>query len=67
MTIRVLILNDDIRESAVIIVEPQNLDGTPVSGMIAGELKGGPDGTGESVQMYVHSGQQLVIKEFRQE
>ncbi len=68
MSIHVTVKNDDSRESAVIGVTIQhtNTDGTVCGGMPEKELKGGPNGTGESTQLLVHSTQQILIREIRQ-
>lgn len=60
MTIRVTVKNEDSRENAVIVVQTQNQDGAPQSGSPDKELKGG-----ESADCWVHSGQQLLVKETR--
>lgn len=53
--------NEDSRESAVISVQAYNPDGSQVSGTKDKELKGG-----EVTDLYVHSTQQLLVKEVRQ-
>jgi len=58
MTIRVTIKNEDSRDKAIVSVSQLNGDGTPQSGTVETQLKGG-----ESCEKYVHSGQQLLVKE----
>lgn len=67
MSINVIIKNDDSREGAVIGVKTHwfGTDGTEGIGSET-ELKGGPDGTGESKQLLVYSSQTIVIREIRQ-
>lgn len=70
MTIHVTVKNEDSRESAVIGVRAQGVasDGTPIadSNGPETELKGGPDGSGESKEILVYTGQQVVVRELRQ-
>lgn len=58
MTIRITIKNEDSRKEAIVQVQAQNPDGTPVSGGVDQPLGGG-----DSVEAYVHDGQQLCVKE----
>lgn len=58
MTIRVTIKNEDQGENRVITAVTTNVDGTDQSGATAKDLRGG-----ESAEMWVHSGQNIVIKE----
>jgi len=58
MTIRVTVKNEDVGESRVITVQQQTLDGLPINGQFARQLKGG-----ESVESYVHDLNQIVVKE----
>ena len=58
MTIRVTITNADQGETRIISAQTQNLEGNPVS--TPAELKGG-----ETLDLYVHSTQQIVVKEVR--
>ena len=60
MTIRIMVKNEDSRDTAVVVVKSVNLDGSEIAGMLDNELKGG-----ESCDRYVHSTQQLVVKEIR--
>jgi hypothetical protein len=70
MTIHVTVKNEDSRETAVIGARVQSLDSNgipyPDSNGPETELKGGPDHTGECADLYVHSGQQIVVREIRQ-
>jgi hypothetical protein len=68
MSICVTVKNDDSREGAVIGVKTRwfNTDGTVGGEHSEVELKGGPDGSGESKQMLVHGSQELVVREIRQ-
>lgn len=68
MSIHVTVKNDDSRESAVIGVTVQNTDsaGVVCGGMPEVELKGGPDGSGESKQLLLHTTQQVLVRELRQ-
>jgi len=75
MSIDVTVKNNDSRESAVIGVRTQwtteeGPDDGPKSVIVHDdkevELKGGPDGSGESKQLLVHGSQQIIIRELRQ-
>jgi len=61
MTISVRIMNEDPRETAVIVVSQETLDGKSLDGMIDRELV-----SGASVTMYVHSGNSLRVREVSQ-
>lgn len=61
MTIKVTVTNADARETAVIVVQTQDAQGVACLHVPETELKGG-----QSADIWVHSHQQLVVKELRQ-
>ena len=60
MTIRVTVKNEDQGESRVISVQQLDEKGEAIPGIPAKELKGG-----ECAENYVHSTNQLVVKEVK--
>lgn len=60
MTIRIIIVNDDTRDNAIVSVAHLNPDGTPVEGVFDRVLHGG-----QSTGTLVHSGQKLLVEEVR--
>ena len=68
MSIHVTVKSNDRREGAVIGVKAVWLDADGKAGGegTETELKGGPDGSGESKQLLVHGSQNIVIREIRQ-
>jgi hypothetical protein len=61
VTIRINIVNEDTRETAVVKVEVKTPDGQKIKGGDKATLRGG-----ESVGMYVHSSQSIFITEVSQ-
>lgn len=60
MTIRVTVTNADSGETRIISAQPVNLDGSTTAQPPPKELKGG-----ESTDLYVHSSQNILVKEVR--
>ena len=59
MTIRVTVKNEDSGENRIIYARQLNADGSEIPGIPPHELKGG-----ESHEFYVHSTNQIVVKEW---
>ena len=61
MTIRVSIKNEDSRETAVVGVQQQGLDGSIAGQPPEKALKGG-----ESAELFVHDSQRVMVREIGQ-
>lgn len=61
MTIRITVKNEDNRETAVIGVQQKNKDGGANGQPPERSLKGG-----ESVELYVHDSQNVLVREIGQ-
>ena len=64
MTIQVEVKNSDSRESSIIQVSMVSENGAIIG--TTALLKGGPNGTGQKIELYVYQGCNLVVKEISQ-